>query len=333
MKKITVIISALAMLASLTACDSKENPSDPDNSGSNSTVTSTPDSSDEKSDNLNNSEKPEKSDSSEAQEPPTPESKLSDEAKKLLENIRVESFEGHDGKTVFAADAVDLYTDEIDVFFEPDLNSVTVDTVLIYDFAYMRYMRPYFLVDPGGIPEDWSSFYDECEKEFALLPEAEWFKVRAGDKLDCGLTVKSAEYRRYDAIYNPLRSQTVEFDGELTLEGVLYVTNRGDYINSAGDLLFVPDTVKTAGLPIVSPSSEARVFQTFYPDYYVAADIGNNEWQLGSIDDAPFTRREIFGDRSAVKVKVTLNNIRAEYLRNMAADLMYADIVSIETID
>ena len=216
-----------------------------------------------------------------------------------------------------------------------------VETQLKFDFVYLRYPRSYFFEDTfeaGSV--DWDSYERERAEEIEALPEAEWFKVRAGDKLDCGLTVKSAEYLIYAVEANAFKEQTVKFDGELTLEGVLRLYRSGvDYIIEDGDLLFIPDTTKAAGIPVIS-SDYKRITEVCRASYliddkflYIASDIGPDGWMLGKIDDAPIDEQAIFGKNTAAKVKITLKNIEARCPAFFETTLIYAEIADVELID
>lgn len=105
--------------------------------------------------------------------------------------------------------------------------------VLEYDFGFLRYADSY---------SDWAD-YDNT-----------WFKVKAGDILDNGMTVKSANYlvAWYDG-ETRFYSSEIELTGEVEAEGVLfcYEEDHGDY--KAGDLYFYPGTsVNNASVPLMA---------------------------------------------------------------------------------
>lgn len=200
-----------ALLAALTGCNNTERNSESapnSDDSSSSTAPSQPESSTTES-------VPESSDSSESISD-VPESKLSAEAQRLLSELKITSFVGPDGITVQAAEADDIFDSGIGKFIDQtldeNLNLLSEDstsTVLKYDFAYIRYARPYFYM--GAFPGE--ETFKERDEETAKLPETEWFMIKAGDTLDCGLTVKRAEY-----LHNPLMQRTmnkmeIEFDG------------------------------------------------------------------------------------------------------------------------
>ena len=159
---------------------------------------------------------------------------------------------------------------------------------------------------------------------------------KGGDKLDCGLTVKKAVYERLPVQTNyPTRDNYIEFDGEITLEGLLFtVQNNRDYLTQPGDLVFSPDATKTSGLPV----SNAQ-FENDYDAYYttgpngefVMMDIGSYGWQIGKADE--IDRDAIFGDDEVVTVKVTLRNVRYGGIYTYDMPSIYAEIVDIDRID
>ena len=352
MKKFTAIICALALLTALTGCNNNETSgSVPENTG-----VSAPESTTENTESPDSSES--LSESPDLGTPEIPKHELSEEAKALGAKLKQQSFIGPDGEeVVYLNDAADIYFDETkgryyDNELQMDENGEyildeegypkykddeLVETIIKFDFGYMRYSRPYFYCTKDGFPDE--EQLDALDKQFAELPEREWFKITAGDKLDCGLTVKKVEYLRYPIVHTPLIHQKVEFDGELTLEGVLFITtNPNDYFtgNGAGWLEFFPNTSKTTGIP---------VFSTFYDEeyvkrrnsldkYYMESDFGAFPWLVGHIDDGSVDRQSIFGDEGAAMVRVTLKNLNVNsYDADFLSTEFRAEIVDIERID
>lgn len=335
MKKFTLIIISAALIAGLTGCTDKTN---------STSVSAT------KSSNS--------SDSTISDSSPEPESKpeLSPEKQETLSKLRLKSFVGPDGETVQVSDAADVYKG-IDVrfydsawakdengnfIFAEDGETVYVDDeqisdVLKYDFAYIRYASPFFYA--GEMLTD-----DEQQEKLNALPKAEWFKAKPGDKFDCGLTVKSALYERYAVKdpsdttgTNPVISNEIEFDGEITLEGVLYTAqSTRDYLTQPGDLIFAPNPVKTSGLPAAAGEQFNDIYNVYYgmgsgDIKFVMADIGRNGWIIGKADE--IDKDEIFGDEDLVPVKVTLTNVKAGGYVNPNMPATYAEIVDIECVE
>lgn len=309
MKKTLAIILLSAIL--LTACDNTEK-NNSDNSDSNTNQTSS--SAEESSGN-----------SADLESSKTESSGI--DVNSVLSELEVQSFVAPNGETVSMSEAVGAYEDE------------NGEIVLNFDFGYLRYARPYYYECEytGDFTEGLYRIEDEQKPAIDALPKIEWIKVRKGDKLDCGLTVKNVEYLRYGTELNSLVSQKVEFDGELELEGMLYVTeSSNDYFSHQGDLNFIPDTVKQKGLPVTSPYyTENFVYSMALPNddgttSYVGSDI-ESEWHIGNINDGEFDRQEIFGSGNIAKVKVKLKNI---YAHSYATGVVYGQIIAeIEEIE
>lgn len=344
----TINILGLAVILglSLLGCSDKTNPEGNSDISDNSHGTSV-------SENMNDS-----SDSTISDSSPESESKpeLSPEKQETLSKLRLKSFVGPDGETVQTTDAADVYKDigfcfydgawardENGVYiFAEDGGTIYVDDeqvsdVLKYEFAYIRYASPFFYM---GDTLDGNARQEKLDS----LPKAEWFKAKPGDKLDCGLTVKSAVYERYAVKdpsdttgTNPVIRNDIEYDGEITVEGVLYTAqSTRDYLTQPGDLVFVPDPTKTSGLPAVA----GEKFQDNYNVYFgmgsgdikfVMADTGYNGWIIGKADE--INKDEIFGDEELVYVKVTLTNVKAGGYVNPDMPATYAEIVDIERVE
>lgn len=305
MKKFTYVLCAAALLVGLTGCNvNRENPGDHSDSENSSELSN----STANSGGTENSNETNSSDESG--------NKLGEEALKLLNELTVTSFEGPDGVTVQAEDASDIYDSGNEIFIENDPYHGTTSTVLKYDFAYIRSARPYFYFSEK-YPDDEQDAKLRAESE--KLPACEWVKVKAGDKLGCGLTVKSAEYLHNPINYlgNALNKMEIEFDGELTMEGILSVNIQDhDYFFSAGDIEFIPDTIKTEGVPVLpfdywfTYSGLDDVYRAGFGNGYVESDIGSS-WLLGNIrDNDDIVTDEIMGGGDAARVKITLKNIR-----------------------
>lgn len=359
---ITAFSLTLAILANVTGCNNNENSVGVLNNGSSGNSISVLESTTENSDNFGNSEStPDNSENvSDNSQKTTDNSgcKLSDEAKALAAKLRQQSFIGPDGEeVVYLNDAADIYFDEekgryYDNELQTDENGgyildeegnprhkddEFVQTIIKFDFGYMRYARPYFYCSKDDFPDD--EQLDALDKQFAELPEKEWFKIAAGDKLDCGLTVKSVEYLRYPIVHTPLIHQKVEFDGELTLEGVLFITtNTNDYLTGAGAgwLEFFPDSSQTEGLPVVSTFYDVENDHRRYSvdKYYVENDCGAYPWLVGHIDDGTVDRQSIFGEDGAARVRVTLKNLNADtHDSDFLLTEFRGEIVDIERIE
>lgn len=337
---ITAFSLSLAILANMTGCSHSGSLS-----GISDSEVSTPESTAESTDSSENVYE-------------APKHELSDEAKALGEKLKQQSFVGPDGEeVVYLNDAADIYIDETKGrYYDNDLqmdengeyildeegypkykDDELVEAVIKFDFGYMRYSRPYFYCTKDGIPD--ADQLDSLDKQFSELPEKKWFKIRVGDKLDCGLTVKSVEYLRYPIVHTPLIHQKVEFDGELTLDGVLFITtNPNDYFTGggAGWLEFFPDTSK-ATVPVFSTfydGEEDVKIRNYLDKYYVESDFGAFPWLVGHIDEGDVDRPSIFGDEGAAMVRVTLKNLNVYSCdAPFTTNEFRGEIVDIERID
>lgn len=346
---VTAFSLSLAILANVTGCSQSGNLSDISDSSvsaTESTVVNS-DSSD------NSASAPESTDLG---TPAVPKHELSEEAKALAAKLKQQGFIGPDGEeVVYLNDAADIYveedwgryyngdllTDENGAYIrdENDMpkrkDDEWVTTVIKLDFGYMRYARPFFYTQ-DNTPDDVKM--EELDKQFDELPDEEWFKIRAGDKLDCGLTVKSVEYLRYPIEYTPLIHHKVELDGEITLEGVVFATtNTNDYLAAGvGVLQFTPDPTKTANVPVFSTfyDFEGDRTESYYPNFgYVKSDLVA-PWLIGHVDDDNFDEQAILGDDGAAMVRVTLKNLNVNsYDADFLLTELHAEIVDIERID
>lgn len=339
-KQIMSIIAAALILANLTACCTNTEPNNNSSEISDSgNGISSPDSTD-------NSESAPKSPNS------SPEQQLSNEQLEMISKLKIQSFVGPDGETVQAADAADIFDTEAthaeigspgfkfdskaisdEIEFDADGNMIDpemVSTVLRYNFAYIRYRRPLFYK---------GEMLDKVAEQTMIdeLPEDKWFKVKAGDKLDCGLTVKKAVYERFPVeTHAATRDNYIEFDGEITLEGLLFaVNNNNDYLVEMGDLTFTPDPTKTNGIPdcIVELNTNTNyvISRMMYSGGdYVLTD-GGTAWIIGTVDD--IDKDYIFGDDELVRAKVTLTNVKYGGILSVDLPAFYAEIVDVERID
>lgn len=329
MKKITAILLTMALLAALTGCNNTEGNSESVPNSDNPSSLTAPSQSESSMDGV-----PESTESTESISD-VPESKLSAEAQRLLSALKITSFVGPDGITVQAADADDIFDSGIGKIIDQTydengilLSEETTSTVLKYDFAYIRYARPYFYT--GAFPGE--ETFKERDEETAKLPETEWFKIKAGDTLDCGLTVKRAEYLHNPIMQDALNKMEIEFDGELTLEGILLITtNDRDYLVGAGTIELIPDPTVTKGIPVMS-NDILRLSFINSDIGYVESDIGGL-WILDNIDETDIDQGEIFGGNPVAHVRVTLKNIRGLAENNYFAHAnFYAEIDDIEKI-
>lgn len=278
----------------------------------------------------------------------------------MISGLKKQSFEGPDGETVQASDAADveigfshgrIYDDE---FMTDENGSVVldedgipkyrddewIDTLLKYDFAYIDYVKPYcnFAIDGGTA--DYSKALEWQEEMAALQTGREWRKVKTGDVLENGLTVLKAECELLPTLKTDYYSMAVQLSGEFAMEGVLSFREKDDYLLLEGETIFNPDSVKTAGVPLVfnGSTTDSGGYYTVsaLTGGYIACD--GQSMRLGLLDDLNIDRDEIFGDKNCAHVKITFKD--PEFHTDNRTDQMQAafielsgEIVSIELID
>ena len=171
-----------------------------------------------------------------------------------------------------------------------------------FDFAYIRYAEPIFEVttsdDPNKLPK---------------LESPEWIKVKAGDVLENGLKVVSAQTpcRVYDGTVS-LGHGEVKLEGEITLEGYFnYFHGSGSY--GFGDYRygFYPDTGKHR-IPILYSSTYSE--QNDQPSLHHLEDNDNKLIYDGSgFDIFRFEDKALldqnFDHSFSCKAKLTYKNI------------------------
>lgn len=199
--------------------------------------------------------------------------------------------------------------------------------------APMSYASPWFKVESVYYSPETYDYSDYCEfndllveDEDSLPPPTESFEVKVGDTLENGLVVSDI------TTYPTSDTKKISFSGELTMEGIIYLVQQDhDYIIFARDLEFFPDCNQNAYIP--GGISEPRY--TMVRDdsgNWLGIRTGCEAYFLGNIDDTDVDEREIFGDSTFAKVRVTVKNI----VINRAEDYdsrPKAEIADIELID
>lgn len=177
---------------------------------------------------------------------------------------------------------------------------------LNFDFSFIRYAQPIYYStfdDPDLI--DWETLMFNIEPTVPIENKT-YFKVKAGDKLQNGLTVRSAKYTIYKT--GTVSISSIEFDGELTLTGILYCALESGYNTDPGHLSFFPDPKEFESLPIsIAEYDVTRAFvDTKNKWAWISDDV---EISLGNINDVSVDLSEIITFGGCAKVKVTLKDI------------------------
>lgn len=304
MKKFLTTITAIAILvslSSLTACSNAEDAPTGNNSqnvsqnSGNSEISS--DNNSENSENgFENSEK---------------------SLKELIDSFEMDDFPAPDGEILKKADAADVVAEG------------TLVRAVTYDFAYMRKVQPVFvntLDDPNAF--DWDNM------EFKPMPEIPedlgWFKIKAGDVLDNGLKVKSAKISLGMGMDGMVCNTSAEFEGELTLEGILYCYPEDDYNISKGNVIFFPNTAKHLDFVVPYDDLDSEPNMVCMPgSEFALLHSGKGIW-FGSESELPNGISELFAHDNIVKASVTLTDLR--YRKTTTGVRISANVKSAEPL-
>lgn len=251
----------------------------------------------------------------------------------LIENFPVDNITFPDGSSVSKLEAA----------WASDDNATYQ---LGFDYSFIRYAKAplYTTLDDPGI-YDWETgkFVEKGRVE-----QPEYFKVKAGDKLDNGLTVKSAEYRAVSGdVEYPQSTVTfyteVEYEGKLTLSGVLYCySGDNEYIIGRGKYMFFADPSQSDPLPITSMdfiNSEGKMGPLDHEDIMGSSFAEDSFAALGEYvsinfynhDEIRSELSEIVSDGEAKRVSITIDNISSSFALTVMR-VVRADLVSIEAI-
>ncbi len=310
MKKIISAFLAAALLVSLTGCSNGEVP-DPSNE---SDPVSTP-----SADNTDYS----------GDTQSTSSVTLDPETQKLIDEFPLDTFVGFDGKEVKKTDAVGAMQGEDGQI-----------TYLTYNFAYLRYAKPVWkntLLNADLIDWETYEFKDDTERR---ISDPNYFSVKAGDVLDNGLTVKKAT-----TIFYPQRADgengesgfemcqsrsTVNFEGQLTLKGILHcVAEDTDYVDMGGDLFFYADP---SDGKLITPSKENtrmdHIASVVDPETKFALLCDGQRFYLGNVNEGSVIDLSGVIDKGEYRnATVTLENVRIVFTQGVGATV-YGTLVS-----
>ena len=241
---------------------------------------------------------------------------VSDEVRALIDAFDEEEFTAPDGSLLKRSDAVKAQGNE------------EMTYAVGYDFSFIRYAQPVWgssVDDPDYI--DWDTL-EKTGDPLEYPTNVQYFKVQAGDTLDNGLTVKNAEYFYGYGVDGTTFYNTVEFDGELTIEGILcYVEGDPEYVIQHGDVFFFADPTKSGTIPV--PLTDLPHLEGWTEtDSRLSVDYDGQRILAGNIDDLPDSIADILKEQNGVRVTATLRNIRM--VQTMAGPTMLAEIVSAE---
>ena len=300
MRTIAAIIITLALTANLAACSKTPAEDGQQNSDSGSSAAD--------SQQSPNSGQQSSDDGSSAD----------DDVRARIDAFNVEEFTAPDGSILKRSDAVKAQGTESMTF------------AVGYDFAFIRYAQPVWgssVDDPDYM--NWDTLETSGEPlEFPA--NAKYFRVKAGDTLENGLTVKNAEYYYGYGVDDTTFANTVEFDGELTLEGILYyVPFDTEYVIGKDDVFFFADPTKCDSIPM--PILNAPLLENWVDtDSEFAVSYDGQRIRAGNLADLPDSVSQLLKEKNGVRVKATLRNVRLEV--KMYGPTMFAEIVSAEKV-
>lgn len=307
MKKLTVIILTLAIMASLTAC----------NDNSDNVIVDTPQNSSDTT-TSSGSEVGNNSGENSSSTSDSPETSVDPQTQALIDAFALDSFTAPDGSTVNKSEAV----------YAGGSEESGVTFAIGFDFSYMRYAEPLFdntFDNPDLI--DWDTLEFNTDIGF-LVENTNYFKVKAGDTLENGLTVESAQY--WIGTDGEVFSSEIILNGELTLEGILYCfAEIPEYIDNQGDLLFFADSTKNHLIPVARGYGIDTTARWMYDNF--AAIYDGQNIHFGNINDISVDIDDLFRDVNYVKAKITMKGVRVMYTEN-GGGFIYAEPVDVEVI-
>lgn len=149
-----------------------------------------------------------------------------------------------DGSVVSKTEAVKTYTD----------NEMPV---LEFNFGFLRYAKPVFqnsIDDPDCYNEDTLKFNDPVD---IVIDDPDYFRVEAGDVLENGMTVESANYKvMWENDKQTFVESEVIISGEVVYEGIIMCRQGEDYAEDVYDLIFYADPTGENPLPVFCSSGD-----------------------------------------------------------------------------
>ena len=314
MRKISAIALLMAAALTLSACGTEdklqvENGGTPSESSSGNAP--------EESSGDNAEKEPEESsgeNSGEITEEQPPEVTLDEDVLALINQFEADSFIGPDGAEVKLTEATS------------QLN----DYILHFDFAYMRYAEPVYS-DTISNPDlyDFENFAFTIDENAEV--EAKPFKVVKGQVLDNGLTVKEVSYElSQDSLMyeNSFTTTSVELEGEITLEGLLFCYFEEEYGFDQNEVIFYPNPASGTVPLIFDPYLHTKSGVDLYSEFAFVCD--SDVLRLGSIDD--IGSPEWFKDGAYVRVKATLENLQLN-ASDFIGTRCFATLKNVEFLD
>ena len=195
-----------------------------------------------------------------------------------------------------------------------EIAALSEDGSAILDYAFIRYAEPIF-ISTKDEPDVYNTETNTVRSDIPERVESpQWIKVKAGDVLENGLTVTSAQTyvschinssgEKVVQLYTP----EIQTEGEITLEGI-FVYSKGSEVYGYGDYYysFYPDSTKYK-VPIKYDEFRDNEIQTrWLPDSSQLVYDGIDFYSFRFEDEILLKRN--FRDDVVCKARMTFKNV------------------------
>ena len=245
-------------------------------------------------------------------------------SKELIEKFPVEEIQAPDGTTLYKSDAFGAYDDRI-----------------CFDTSFVRYAYPLFeSTDASEQLFDWETY--EFNSNMAISESTDYFQIKKGEVLSNGLIASDAittfSVRNISDEDGNIQKQpfliksSIEFEGEVTIEGVLYCfPGIPEYVDVQGDLKLYPNpTVNNSILvPYKMVQMPTRIVD---PNRNYALIFDGVAYNLGNINEISVNIKSLFEENDYVYCKVTIDHLQLIYDEDFAGQICYAEIKEVEVV-
>lgn len=209
-----------------------------------------------------------------------------------------------------------------------------------FDFAFLRYRQPVYettLTRPDLVNLETLEFAEDVPTK---LEDVAYLRVKAGDVLENGLTVESADFWCYHGVSELTgqegiccSSSSIGLSGTLTLEGMLIgFPDEDGYIDVKGDLLFYPDSRLDPLIPAPYTEGTPRT-QRLTDAAGIIGLVSDGVIHLGNREETELDLTGILPeDGRFVWVRVTLEDICLNYRAMTSGSSAVAKLVEIEEL-
>lgn len=202
-----------------------------------------------------------------------------------------------------------------------------------FDFTYIRYQQPVLyssLDDPDMLNWDFIEGYEHL----VVIENPDYFRVKSGDKLENGLTFKSAR-SIYECSNGEMALGEFELSGKINLEGILYCETYNEYSGEAGVLHFLADAAKSDPIPLVIIDNQSHFpdrtdFFKGYDNKFMAI-VDGPSIKLGLIDESPIDLSGIISPGECIRAKISVSNLIHRY-SDFNESFRRATLVSLEKL-